>query len=246
MHLNEGNNNINNEEEKIIIEKLKISMYLLFILSFFRLFCTQFYCLITDLIAAFIVYCTYKGKGSTMSLFCLINSILGVIYSISIGSMDLSRLNNSINNQKSINVNNPYFTYSNNNNNKFNYFDAGSQENFNHLYNSGIGFNNYKNNNEYIHKNILNNNFYNQDSANFTIIYITIVMIYAVILYIMISFFSYEAYKIFKNPFSDIFESEENIYSNGYININNNNNNENFNRNNYGGTENNNIQQQRN
>ena len=71
-------------------------------------------------------------------------------------------------------------------------------------------------------------------------------MIYAVILYIMISFFSYEAYKIFKNPFSDIFESEENIYSNGYININNNNNNENFNRNNYGGTENNNIQQQRN
>lgn len=227
MHFNEGN-----EEESKIIEKLRISMYFLFLLSFFRLFCSQFYGLITDLIAALIVYCTYTGKGRIMSLFCLINAVLGVIYSISIGSMDISRLNNNnkINQNKSgntdfsnnnlnnnnINDNNKYDSKGNYNpnygNNNNNYFDTGSQENFNALYNSG-----QNNNNNFGSF----NNYNNQDSANFTVIYITAVMIFAVLVYCSITFFSYKAYKIFKNPFGDIFESEENMGSNNNNNYNN-------------------------
>jgi len=251
MQINEGNTN-NNDEESKIVEKLRICMYLLFVLSFFRLFCSQFYGLITDLIAGLIVYCTYTGKGRIMSLFCLINSILGVIYSISIGSMDISRLNNKTTQQKSPDSN--IINNNTNNNNNFlnskydsngnynpnyknsnnNYFDAGSQENFNALYNSGLN----NNNNNNINNNINNglNSFNGQDSMNYTIIYITAVMVFAVLLYCVISFFSYKAYKIFKNPFGDIFESEEND--------DNNNNTNRYGRNNYGGVENSNQRRQ--
>ena len=100
-------------------------------------------------------------------------------------------------------------------NNKENYFND-SLDNFRdkllNLKRSYYLLNNNNNNNN-INNNINNglNSFNGQDSMNYTIIYITAVMVFAVLLYCVISFFSYKAYKIFKNPFGDIFESEENV-----------------------------------
>jgi hypothetical protein len=97
MYNNGGTSNISNssypEESKKVTEKLRICMYLIFSLAFLRIFSLQFYGLFSDLVAAAIVYCTYTGKGRIMAMFCLINAFLGIVYSIAIGSIDLSKLN---------------------------------------------------------------------------------------------------------------------------------------------------------
>ena len=237
------NNYEGNEDEINITEKLRISMYLLFSLSFFRLFCVQFYCLITDLIAAFIVYCTYTGKGRIMALFCLINAILGVIYSISSGSMDISKINSSKGNQKGGNFNNNNIENPNNKLNNMNYNNYGNGINNNKdnnnknsinygneiisdKYDKGNG--NYNNNNYFdtgsqenfnsLYNSGQLSNYKKQDSTNFTVVYIMAVTVYAVILYCAITFFSYKAYEIFKSPFGDIYETEQSGGSNNQQN----------------------------
>jgi hypothetical protein len=220
MHLNEENFN-NDEETSKIINRLRISMYLLFLIAFLRLFCSQYWASISDLCTALIVYCTYKGKGQIMSIFCLINAILGIIYSISIGSMDIIKLNQKPNQQKPTDPNN------NKSPNTNNISDNNNINNFNSMYNSGFVNNNNNSFNT--------DNFNRQDSLNLAVTYITIIMIFAVLLYISISFFSYQAYKIFKNPIGDVFDQEENGYSN------NNRGGSNYNNYNYGGIENSNT-----
>jgi len=231
-----------NEDSKKVSEKLRICMYLLFSLAFFRVFCLQFYGIISDLIAAFIVYCTYIGRGRIMAMFCLINAFLGIIYSIAIGSMDLSKLNkpqiqrNPYNDYN--NNNNPnYFNNQNNNlsfqNNAFNYNNNIPNKNIygiNDLNNkSNSVINNNKNNDpNYNYGNSFNNNYDNfgnpindnnnnpSESRSFSFVYILSVTIYSVVVYSVLSFYSYKAFDTYKFPFGEMAEDPEN--QNAYYN----------------------------
>lgn len=267
---NGGSTNFSNtddqEETSKITEKLRVCMYMLFALAFMRIFSLQFYGLISDLIAALIVYCTYIGKGRIIAMFCLINAFLGIVYSIAIGSMDLARLN------KPQVVKGPYDNFNNNNNlnglqginNSGNYNNNNYQFSNNGLNNSNsnipnknvyglkdqIGINNYGNNNYLNNNNDINNNdiinnknkydnninnFLNiQDNNNnnnlnqnknqsesrssgFSFYYILAVTIYSVIAYCLLTYYSYKAFNIYKLPFGEAHENEEN-QSSGYYN----------------------------
>lgn len=237
--------NINEQEEtKKVTDKLRICMYLLFSLALFRIFSFQFYGLFSDLIAAAIVYCTYSGKGKIMAMFCLINAFLGIVYSISMGSMDLTKLN-KVQDSKS-----PYDTNNNNNINAFNYNNNNSQfanENLNRgnipnkdIYGirNNIADNNFatKNNNSFLknnnNQNLIDNNNYDylgnkevindnkskSDSGNsFSYFYILIITIYAVIIYAILVYFSFKAFEIYKLPFGEM-QGDSGSLSSGHSN----------------------------
>jgi len=242
------------DDSRKISDKLKICMYLLFSLAFFRIFCIQFYGIVSDLIAAFIVYCTYISKGRIMAMFCLINAFLGIIYSVAIGSMDLSKLNrpqiqkspysdfnynqsmnfgnlNNANNPNSINSLNSSNTP---NKNIYGLNDFSSNKNDDKNKYNNLQYGNYNDINNNYNLDFLGNQDFNNnsninnqpESRSFSYVYILSLTIFSVVIYSVLSYYSYKAFEIYKYPFGEMSDDAEN--SNGY-----------FNGQNYGGVDNN-------
>ena len=217
---------VNSEEIQKTSDKLRMCMFMLFSLAIFRIFSLQFFGIMCDLITALIVYCTYTGKGKILAIFCLINAFLGIIYSIVMGSMDLSKLNNK-------NLSQPNNLYQNLDKNKVNNFNNisnpipyknayGIDDNQNNKFNNQI---NYPQNND---DKINNNNFYNiqdlnssndyvnQNSTfNLKFIFLLALLIYSVVVYFVTCFYSYQGFKCFHNTMGESQEDEEqnNLYS---------------------------------
>ena len=174
MYNNGRSSNITNasnqEETQKITEKLRLFMYLLFLLAFLRIFSLQFYGLISDLIAGFIVYCTYISKGKIMAMFCLINAFMGIVYSIAIGSMDLAKLNKpQVVKGPNVNNNNGLQGMSNGNYNNNNYqFSNGVNNNNSNIPNKDVyGINDNNTKNDYGNNFSLNRNDNNLNSNQF-------------------------------------------------------------------------------
>lgn len=89
---------LDSKSEKIS-KKLKILMYCLFVLAVMRIASSQILWMISDLMSALIVYCTYSSKGKIMALFCLINSVMSALYAIIIGVEILSQQKSNKNTQ---------------------------------------------------------------------------------------------------------------------------------------------------
>ena len=81
---NEDNLNTNDNPSKTenICMRLRTLMYCLFALAVIRICTSQLLWMITDLLSAAIVYCTYISKGKIMALFCFINGIMSALYAI--------------------------------------------------------------------------------------------------------------------------------------------------------------------
>jgi hypothetical protein len=91
--------NTHEDETTLICKKLKYCMYLLCVLIFMRIIGLQFIWMFNDLIASLIVYCTYASKGKFMAIFCLINSVMGMVYQVSFGPVEISKYYNYLNQQ---------------------------------------------------------------------------------------------------------------------------------------------------
>jgi hypothetical protein len=99
----------NPEREEKISYNLRVTMYMLFFLAAFRILAAQYFWMLSDLLTALVVYCTYTSKSKMMAIFCIINGIMGIIYAITLGVMDLNKLNNPQKNEliKSNNITTP-------------------------------------------------------------------------------------------------------------------------------------------
>src|ERR1700722_9563083 len=93
MSNNENNARSNEIDKENVSNNLKYCMYGLFILAFFRIFALQFFWIFSDLMGTLIIYCTYTNRGKLVSIFCLINGVMGIIYAIAIGSLDIKKFN---------------------------------------------------------------------------------------------------------------------------------------------------------
>jgi hypothetical protein len=189
----------------------------------------QFFGIFSDLITALIVYCCYNSKGKIMAIFCLINAVIGIIYTISIGSSDLNKLDKPQiqKNPYNDNMTNPN-NFSNMNNNNFYYLknDLSSRNIPNKVV---YGIDDINNKNDYPSNKVnqLNNNYNtfgnpnnenvdsNSESRTFSFVYILSVTIYSMIVYSAISYYSYKAYHTYKYPFGEIVDDPEN--QNNYI-----------------------------
>lgn len=69
-------------EEDRIAGILKTLNYVLFGLAFCRLLVLDILMLINDLLTALIIYCTYSTRSRFMSVFCIINGVMGTLYGI--------------------------------------------------------------------------------------------------------------------------------------------------------------------
>ena len=76
-------------QEHKIADKLKKCARSLLYLALFRLILLEFFWLFSDLCTALVVYFTYTNRTSLMAIFCLVNGIIGLIYSIAKGVSDM-------------------------------------------------------------------------------------------------------------------------------------------------------------
>ena len=81
---NKGNIDV----EENICNKFKLCIVLLITLAALRVFNLDILWTLSDLITAAVIYFTYTSKSSLMAIFCLVNGIIGVIYSIIKGIND--------------------------------------------------------------------------------------------------------------------------------------------------------------
>ena len=209
---------IEKEKHEKISDKLKICIIMLFSLSIFRIFCFQFYAILGDLFTAFLIYCTISKKGRMIAVFCFVNAIIGVIYSIALGSMDISKLDNkSLTNQQIFfNRNSDYKKF---NENIFNpeeksiNFTTISIINRQNNQDSKINFNPIEE--------INSKKEYNRSlSQNFSYVYVLFVTIFSLLSYIISVYFSYKAIIIFKNLFGDNLGEDGNNYIGKEIELN--------------------------
>lgn len=194
-------NDSNISDDHKIAEKLKICMYLLFFLAVMRVLALQFFWMINDLLAAFIVYCAYSSKGKIMAIFSLINGIFGIIYEITLAPVEISRFNAMNNYQGNNNSKNPNLSPNN--------FDRNVQNpNYDNINNS---------------PDFLNDNFNKSiNSINFIYSMMIINLILALIIYTLISYYSYKAFNIFGSPFGNIDQGPENYNDYGGVGYTNN------------------------
>ena len=165
-------------------------MYLLFFLAVMRIFALQFFWMISDLLAAFIVYCAYSSKGKFMAIFSLINGVFGIIYAITLAPIELSRfktMNSSPSNGKSALSNSSSLDSSQNN-----------LDNLNNDPNFLGNYNSYSSSNS---------------SMNYFFTMMVINLILALITYTLITYYSYKAFHIFGSPFGNIDNGPQDNYN---------------------------------
>jgi hypothetical protein len=184
-----------------IAGKLKMCMYLLFFLAAMRVLGLQFFWMINDLLAAFIVYCAYTSKGKFMAIFSLINGIFGIIYEITLAPVELTRFK-ALNNNQGSNIN------------------MNSNSSGNNL-DSNLNNPNYDNMNN--DPNFLNNSF-NRSTSSLSFIYSMMVinLFLALVIYSLITYYSYKAFHTFGSPFGNIDQGPENYNDYGGVGYTNN------------------------
>ena len=83
------------QEEEDVSYKFKLSIIFLVVLASLRLFNLDLLWSFSDLITAAVIYFTLTSKSGLMSIFCLVNGIIGIIYSIIKGVNDYKAALNS-------------------------------------------------------------------------------------------------------------------------------------------------------
>lgn len=83
-----GQRDNNNDDD--LTNKFKLSIIFLCVLAALRIFNLDILWTLSDLISAAVVYFTYTSKSGLMAIFCLVNGIIGIIYSIIKGVSDYS------------------------------------------------------------------------------------------------------------------------------------------------------------
>ena len=174
MSSNQFNNPFINEEteESKLLKRLKMIFYFLITLAILRIFSLQFIWMINDLLAATIVYCTYMSKDKFMALFCIITSIMSIIYELSIGPVELARYKSSNNSTNIQNLNNLITA---NNKTKYSTSDNYDQKLFDEDLNS--------------------------NSFDFIYNMMIITLVFALIVYSFLVYYSSKAFSQFRNPF---------------------------------------------
>jgi hypothetical protein len=166
--------NEDNEEVKVL-KRLRLIYYLLISLAFLRIFSLQFIWMINDLLGATIVYCTYLSKDKFMALFCIITSVMSVIYELTIAPADIARYKSA----------QPY-----------------NQKIFNNLNNTN-NVTNFMPINENLDQNIYDNNL-NTNNFDLVYTMMIITLIYALLIYSGLVYYSIKAFSMFRNPFDSI------------------------------------------
>jgi hypothetical protein len=89
------NNNKETQQDEDLTNKFKLSIIFLVTLSALRVFNLDILWTLSDLISAAVVYFTFTSKSGLMAIFCLVNGIIGIIYSVIKGVNDYKASVNS-------------------------------------------------------------------------------------------------------------------------------------------------------